>query len=100
MAKMSDKETQECKEAFDLFDADSGGTIDIAELGTAMEALGFKPTKAEIKKMVDDLDKDGDGTIDFTEFMLFDTEGSGKVSFKNLKAVAQELGENMSDADL
>merc|ERR1711918_42036 len=121
MGKMTDKEIAECKEAFDLFDADSGGTIDIAELGTAMEALGFKPTKAEIKKMVDDLDKDGDGTIDFTEFMmlmsnkmsdkdvkddiikafkLFDTEGSGKVSFKNLKAVAQELGENMSDADL
>merc|ERR1711934_1274755 len=117
MAKMSDKEIAECKEAFDLFDADNGGTIDIGELGTAMTALGFNPKKAEIKKMVDDVDKDGDGTIDFDEFLLlmggkmsekdmkddmikafklFDTENSGKVSFKNLQAVAKELGESMS----
>merc|ERR1711998_226950 len=121
MGKMTDKEIAECKEAFDLFDADNGGTIDLAELGTAMEALGFKPVKGEVEKMVSDMDKDGDGTIDFKEFLmmmsnkvsdkdakddmikafkLFDTEGSGKVSFKNLKAVAAELGESMTDADL
>merc|ERR1711934_1104878 len=119
--KMSDKEISECKEAFDLFDADNGGTIDIEELGTAMTALGFAPKKAEIKKMVDDLDKDGDGTIDFDEFMLlmsgkmsekdgkadmlkafalFDADGKGKISFKNLKAIAAELGESMSEGDL
>merc|ERR1711998_616302 len=121
MAKMSDKEIAEMREAFDLFDSDGGGTIDINELGTAMTALGFQPKKAEIKKMVDDLDKDGDGTIDFDEFIqlmcgkmsdkdamddmikafkLFDADGAGKISFKNLKAVAAELGEAMSDADL
>merc|ERR1712006_54675 len=69
MGKMTDKEIAECKEAFDLFDADNGGTIDIAELGTAMEALGFTPQKGEVQKMVSDMDKDGDGTIDFDEFM-------------------------------
>merc|ERR1711990_900142 len=121
MGKMTDKEIAECKEAFDLFDADGGGTIDIEELGTAMTALGFQPKKAEIKKMVDDMDKDSDGTIDFQEFLtlmagkmsskdlkddmvkafkLFDADGVGKISFKNLKAVATELGESMSDADL
>merc|ERR1712072_298860 len=108
--QLSEKQIAEMREAFDLFDSDGGGTIDIDELGTAMEALGFQPKKGEIKKMVDDLDKDGDGTIDWDEFMilmggklsdkdmkddmvkafkLFDTEG-------NLKAVAEELGESMS----
>ena len=33
-------------------------------------------------------------------FKLFDADGKGKISFNNLKAVAKELGETMSDADL
>merc|ERR1712094_158293 len=82
MAKMSDKEMAECKEAFDLFDADNGGTIDIAEMGTAMTALGFQPKKAEVKKMVDDMDKDSDGTIDFDEFIQL---MAGKMSSKDAK---------------
>merc|ERR1711907_905409 len=118
---LSEKQIAEIREAFELFDSDGGGTIDAAELGTAMEALGFKSSKGEVKKMVDDLDKDGNGTIDWDEFMmlmggkmsdkdmkddmikafkLFDTEGTGKVTFKNLQAVARELGESMSDSDL
>ena len=33
-------------------------------------------------------------------FKLFDSEGKGKIGLKELKAVAKELGENMSDIDL
>merc|ERR1712138_17562 len=109
MGQRGRQKRREMREAFDLFDSDGGGTIDASELGTAMEALGFNVKKGEIKKMVDDLDKDGNGTIDWYEFMilmggkmsekdmkddmikafkLFDVEGTGKVSFKNLKAVA------------
>ena len=33
-------------------------------------------------------------------FKLFDEDNTGKVSFKNVKAVAKELGENMSDDEL
>ena len=118
---MSEEQKQEIREAFDLFDTDGSGTIDAKELKVAMRALGFEPNKDEIKKMIADIDKDGNGTIDFEEFLammtakmgerdsreeimkafrLFDDDETGKISFKNLKRVAKELGENMTDDEL
>ncbi|KAJ3030474.1 UNVERIFIED_CONTAM: hypothetical protein HDU68_008890 [Siphonaria sp. JEL0065] len=112
---------QEIREAFDLFDTDGSGTIDVKELKVAMRALGFEPKKEEIKKMIEGIDKSGSGTIDFNEFLalmtakmaekdsreeirkafrLFDDDETGKISFKNLKRVAKELGENLTDEEL
>merc|ERR1712196_716052 len=119
--ELTEEQKQEMREAFDLFDTDGSGNIDAKELESAMQALGFEPKKAEIKKMVDDLDKDGDGTVDWDEFVLlmsgkmsdkdlkddmikafklFDSDSTGKVSFKNLEAIAKELGESMSKEEL
>lgn len=119
--ELTEEQRQEIKEAFDLFDTDGSGSIDAKELKVAMRALGFEPKKEEIRKMISDVDTDGSGTIDFNEFMdmmtakmsekdsreeilkafrLFDDDETGKISFKNLKRVAKELGENMTDEEL
>merc|ERR1712193_443113 len=111
----------EIKEAFDLFDTDGSGNIDQKELKVAMRALGFEPKKEEIKKMISDIDKDGSGTIDFNEFLemmtakmsekdsreeilkafrLFDDDETGFITLKNLRRVAKEIGENMTDEEL
>ncbi|KAJ3361607.1 Centrin-1 [Kappamyces sp. JEL0680] len=112
---------QEIREAFDLFDSDGSGTIEVKELKVAMRALGFEPKKEEMKKMMQDVDKNGTGKIDFNEFLelmtakmaekdskeeilkafrLFDDDGTNSISFKNLKRVAKELGENLTDEEL
>merc|ERR1719502_2335298 len=48
-----------------------------------MRALGFEPKQEEIDKMVRDVDDE-----------------TGRVSFKNLKRVAKELGERLTDEEL
>merc|ERR1712118_480903 len=117
--ELTEEQKQEIKEAFDLFDTDGSGCIDAKELKVAMRALGFEPKKEEVRKMISDIDKDGDGTIDFDEMMmiakmgekdsreeiikafrLFDDDETGRISFKNLKRVARELGETMTDEEL
>merc|ERR1712182_193975 len=106
--------------AFDLFDTDGSGSIDSKELKVAMRALGFEPKKEEIQKMISDVDDDGSGTIEYEEFLkmmthkilnrdpkdeilkafrLFDDDETGKMG-KNLKRVAKELGERMTDEEL
>uniref|UniRef100_A0A452HWA2 EF-hand domain-containing protein n=1 Tax=Gopherus agassizii TaxID=38772 RepID=A0A452HWA2_9SAUR len=119
--ELTELQKQEIREAFDLFDTDGSGSIDVKELKVAMRALGFEPKKEEVKKMIADIDKEGSGTIDFEDFLammtqkmnekdskeeilkafrLFDDDGTGKISFKNLKRVAKELGENLTDEEL
>nr|CCA23977.1 calciumdependent protein 4 putative [Albugo laibachii Nc14] len=114
-------EVEEIREAFNLFDTDGSGTIDPKELKTAMQSLGFEAKNQIIYQMIADIDKDGSGSIDFDEFLdmmtakmsdkntrediqkvfaLFDDDQTGKISLRNLKRVARELGETMSDAEL
>ena len=86
-----------------------------------MRALGFECKRDEIKKMIADVDQNGSGVIDYNEFLdmmttkmaerdpreemikafrLFDDDETGKISFRNLKRVAKELGENMTDDEI
>jgi centrin-1 len=118
---LSEEEIEEIREAFNLFDTDGSGTIDPKELKAAMQSLGFEAKNQTIYQMIGDIDKDGSGEIDFEEFLdmmtakmsdkdsredimkvfnLFDDDQSGKISLRNLKRVAKELGETMTDAEL
>merc|ERR1711924_449383 len=82
---MGDQQIKEMREAFDLFDTDGGGTIDWDEFVLLMGG------KMSDKDMKEDMIK---------AFKLFDADNTGKVSFKNLEAVAKELGESMSKEEL
>lgn len=45
----------EIHEAFDLFDTDGSGYIELKDLKVALRALGFEPAKQEIKRLISDL---------------------------------------------
>merc|ERR1719298_92870 len=121
MSELDETEKQEIKEAFDLFDTDGSGNIDIKELTIAMKALGCEPKPGEIEKMIGEVDDDGSGEIGFPEFLqmmthkilnkdpkddmlkafrLFDDDQTGSVSFKNMKRVCKESNQTLDEAEL
>ncbi|XP_044147382.1 centrin-3 [Bufo gargarizans] len=86
-----------------------------------MRALGFDVKKADVLKILKDYDSESTGRIafdDFNEvvtdlildrdpqeemlkaFKLFDDDDSGRISLRNLRRVARELDENMTDEEL
>jgi centrin-1 len=119
---LDEEAMEEIKEAFNLFDTEGKGNIDVRELKAAFRALGFQVKKAEIRQMFIDMDKDlSSATVTYDEFVemvtprmqnrdsreeimkvfaLFDDDNTGAISFKNLKRVATELGENLTDEEL
>merc|ERR1719231_2089604 len=84
-----------------------------------MANLGFDGKNQAIFQMMSDVDEDGSGMIDFDEFLdmmtakmsdkdtkediakvfeLYDDDNTGKISLRNMKRVAKELGETMGGA--
>lgn len=131
--ELTEAQKAEIKEAFDLFDTNGSGIIDMKDLKVALRALGFEPAKEEIKRLISDLnngnqaagrdrekDKEGQVSIDFNDFLeIMTTKMSERdqpeelekafilfsqnkpiIEFEDLKRIARELGETMSDDEL
>jgi centrin-3 len=119
--ELSEEQKQEIKEAFELFDTNKDGALDYHELKVAMRALGTDLKKPEVLKILREQDKTGEGLMVYDDFLkvmterilerdphdeikrafaIFDQEKSGKISLKNLRHVARELGEQLDDEEL
>ena len=118
---IDDELLEELKEAFTLFDTNHSGGIDLRELKAAIRALGHEVTKPECIQLFRDVDKDPATSINYEEFCkimstrirekdtrneiqkvfeMFDVDSQKKISFKNLKRIAQEVGEEITDQEL
>uniref|UniRef100_A0A8B9EHP5 EF-hand domain-containing protein n=1 Tax=Anser cygnoides TaxID=8845 RepID=A0A8B9EHP5_ANSCY len=116
---LSDQQRLQLREAFDLFDADGSGQMDVRGLKITMRALGCELRKEEMKRIISQVDEEGSGKINFESFLqvmaqkmpysekeilkgfkLFDYDGTGKISFEKLKLVATEVGEDITDEEL
>ena len=119
--ELTEEQKQECHDAFELFDTEKTGRIDYHELKVAMRALGFDCKKAEALKLMDEHDIQRTGSIGEREFIdimtqkiatrnpeeelrkafeLFDEDGTGRITLRNMRRISRELGENLSDDEL
>ena len=119
---LTEDEVLEIREAFDLFDTDHSGEIDVAELKQALMNLGIDTKNQTLQNMLADIDKNGNANIDFDEFidmmtakmsdkdtredlekvfeLFLGDDDADKIDIKHLKRVCKELNENMSDDEL
>ena len=117
----SDEPTREVKEAFNLFDKDQDGMIGPDDLKEAFNSLGFEFNQHEIQRIIQELDPNNTGAIDYqnfsdlihskmserdqiddirTAFDMLDFDKTNKITFKNLKQIAKELGEELTDKEI
>ncbi|KAJ9452484.1 Caltractin [Diplonema papillatum] len=125
--ELTAQQKAEIKQAFDMFDEEGTGKIKAVQIKVALRALGFEPTKDELKRLISSVDKTNSGELDFNMFsevlvkkmgekdtreetlkafkMFCDTDRHDRskgdaISFEDLKAISQEIGEQMTDEEL
>ena len=122
---LSSEEVDEIKQAFDLFDTNGTGEIDIKELKATMQSLGFDNKNPTIYQLIADLDNpdaERNGGISFDDFadpindklgdkeskegirrifnLFIDDPNADIITLSLLKKISKELGENMPDEEL
>ncbi|CAF0742053.1 unnamed protein product [Brachionus calyciflorus] len=110
------------KAAFTMFDKNGDQKISETELLQVMRYLGLKTSEQEVKAMIEVVDKNRNGYVDYDEFIqmmtqtqvrplsvedelkktfaIFDIDGNGFISEEEIKRTMQNIGENLTDAEV
>ena len=97
------------------------GKLSEEELLPALQSLGFNPTKADVKRLMEAADSNGDGMIEYDSdefialleeledepydqvmeaFKYLDKDGDGLISSEELKSLVTSHGEPMSEVSV
>ena len=119
--QLSEEQVSEFEEAFSLVDKDGDGVINKEELGAVMRSLGQSIAEAELQDLINKVDavdnmvdlpgfltimgslktKDNKMEEEFREvFNVFDMDGSGFISARELKQVMVDFGDNPTDGEV
>lgn len=109
--------TNEYREAFDMIDLNKDGLVSAAELQAYYSKLGANYSLREVEGMIATVDTNKNGMVDFSEFFslllshvkeeelrkafqAYDTDGSGKISRRELAAFFMKHDSKLSDAEV
>ena len=120
---LSEQEIYELREAFNIFDVESEGSIGTVHLGLLMNSLKQYPTQEEIKEIIKEIDVNNEGRIYFNQFLkimakriknvkededkyikklfsFLDRNNNGLISLHEIKYIVTHSSENISDRDI
>jgi Ca2+-binding EF-hand superfamily protein len=124
---LKNKEYKDYRQAFEMFDKNKDGNIDISELENILKSVGHTPSRQDVLDVFRDVDKNQDGKIEFREFLylmkqqtvvdeltgnstlklnvkaafdMFDSDHDGKLTFSDIKNLMNTIGEKMTDQEI
>ena len=118
---ISEERLAELRCAFDLFDTDKDGKVDLKEIAHCISKMGQELNEDDIKEMTKIINYDCKRRVDFEEFVsifqsklkdndteeeiyesfkIFDKKGTGLISKKELKYILSSLHEPLGNEEI
>jgi Ca2+-binding EF-hand superfamily protein len=113
------------KICFNMFDFKDQGFLSADDLDDILRGMGFRPSKEELKEILEESDEDGSGEIEFEEFCqlcakflieepdeetmkhelkeafrVYDKEANGFITTDTLREIISELDTRLTSEDL
>merc|ERR1711983_192216 len=118
--QFTEEQIQEMKEAFNMFDRNSDGTVHNLQLVQLFRILGIHVTEAELKDQIEENFEDEGSFTDFPEFLtlvsktiskskskeglleafrVFDKTDDGFIAGEEIKAIMMSMGDKLSEEE-
>lgn len=118
--QLTNRQIDDLRDTFLLYDTDGDGRLSREEFGTVLKELGHKISASELQDLINDSVFDGDGTIQLNEFIslmtqrieglseeelksvfaLFDQDNDGYINNDDIIQVMNKFGERMSETQM
>jgi len=117
-----EEESNFLKQAFDLFDKDNSGTINIKDAINSMKRMNFEETNPDLFNLISSILDEGEEKVTWENFSNFINEGlkdrkseeglktifnlfidnpeNETINFETFKKICKEIGENLSEEEL
>eukprot|EP00094_Tigriopus_californicus_P008716 TCALIF_08401-PA protein Name:"Similar to Troponin C, isoform 1 (Balanus nubilus)" AED:0.23 eAED:0.23 QI:74/0/0.5/1/0/0/2/0/210 len=128
ITEMTSLETDEIKVlkiCFNMFDVKNVAFLSSNDLDDILRGMGFRPSKEELKDILEEIDEDGSGEIEFVEFCqlcakflveepdedtmkaelkeafrIYDKNANGYITTDQLREIISELDQRLTTEDL